>query len=162
MNAALLDRTQALCAPGLSLEESFEGIAALLGEFFDAPIVILMTKHEAGARVEAYYRFGALRMPDNPLLGPDSISALVLRTKTSQLFVSDEDWMRRSTFLFAGEGPPTRSAVFVPLLENSETVGLVSMQSFSSAAYGTDDVSILESLAPHLAALVARALRRTF
>lgn len=151
-----------LCVEQLPLEQTFEGFCGLLAQAMPAPIVILMVRVPEGLRVESYYRQDTLMKPDNVLLPADSISAIVLRTLQPQIFVNDEDWPERTTFTFGGEGVPTRSAMFVPLIAQGEGVGVLTVQAFVPGAYRERDVAVLEACAPPLAARVKTEIRNSF
>ena len=143
-----------LCAERLPLEQTFEGFCSLIAQAMPAPVVILMVRVGNELRVEEYFRQDSLLKPDNTLLPPDSISAIVMRTMQPQLFVQDEDWPERTTFTFGGEGVPVRSAMFVPLIADGVAAGVLTVQAFIPDAYRERDVDLLEQCAPYFAARV--------
>ena len=148
-------RAAELCRSGLELEQVFLGLCSLLAERMDASIVMLVLRHRDGARVRLYARFGELIEPDNPLLPADSVTAQVLHSAKPRLFVSDDDWIGRASFNFGGEGTPTRSAIFVPIVQANETIAVFSVQSFVSAAYRHTDIATVEACAAGLAACLS-------
>lgn len=148
-------RAAGLCQSGLELEQVFLGLNSLLAERLDASVSILLTRDGDGARVRLYARFGELFEPDNPLLPADSITASVLRSGQARIFISDDDWGERKSFIFGGEGTPTRSAIFVPVDRNGKTIAVLSVQSFASAAYRRSDVAIVQACAAGLAACLS-------
>jgi transcriptional regulator with GAF, ATPase, and Fis domain len=140
-------RAAELCQSGLALEQVFLGLRELLAERIDVSVVILIARHRDGPHVILYARFGELLKTDNPLLPADSVTASVMRSGTPQLFVSDDDWLERASFTFGGEGTPTRSAIFVPIRHAQDIIGVLSVQSFVSAAYERSDVALVDACA---------------
>ena len=155
----LHDRAKALCESALSLEDVLTGLWQLLGEFMDAPIVILIGKDRDGVTVLLYDRSGELLMPDNPLLPEGTVSGQVLQSGKSRLFVADEDWPERAIFTFGGLGQITQSAMFVPLVSGGATTAVLSVQSFAPGAYTRKNLEQVERCAPFIAARIAKELR---
>lgn len=146
----LIGAVAQLLEDSLPLDQTFEGFCGLLGQVVPAPVVILMVRAGDTLRVEEYYRQDTLLKPDKSLLPPNSISVDTMRTLQPRMFLRDEDWPERTQqFTFGGEGVPTKSAIFVPLVDDGRGIGVLTVQTFVPDAYRARDVELLERCATH-------------
>ena len=152
----IVRQTAELLSSGVSLSELFERLCALLARFVDASVVFVAIAEPEGIFIEHAYDHGVSRRDMHRRINERSQTMRVMRTGQSILLHSQMDLQGPVIpfHLDARHEDDSNSAIFVPLRFGSRTIGVLSIQTTESSAYGDDEVHLLETCALYLAVAV--------
>lgn len=151
----LVRRSALLLSADLPFEETLGQFASLLAAFVDATSVLIVAGNAERARLEYQFEDGKGSRPDQTEIPSESLTAKVLRTGTAVLVKGAEDWPTEEVVSVGGvPSNYTQSALFVPVAFGGATVGAISVQSQTAAAYDDSDLELLESCALYLGARI--------
>lgn len=116
----------------------------------------LYDRHASELQMRAVYD-NNVRLPDRvvSLTNEPSFSIWVIENKQT-LVLNDSDTKRLPDHI-QPYGERTRACIFVPLLMHDEVLGVLSVQSMTSAKFEDADVTMLEALAAQMAVIIHNA-----
>jgi diguanylate cyclase (GGDEF)-like protein len=153
----VIRRTAELLASDVPLRDVFSQFCRLLAHVIDASRVFVALREKESLRIVYLLVDGKLGVPDDAEIHRGSQSAIVAETGQSIVKGVAADWAApRNSKQVAGEVDrgDAVSAVYVPLKFGPEVIGVLSVQSTATNAYGSADVELLETCALYLAVRV--------
>ncbi|MCD4687307.1 MAG: GAF domain-containing protein, partial [Anaerolineae bacterium] len=151
---ALTEVSQAISR--VDLAEVLEVVYCRVSELMDTAgfFIGLYDDETDTIRAAGFYDQGE-RRPDTIQSAQEGLSGMVLRTGESVIMLDTAHDPRMEQGI--QDGPMPRSLLMMPLITQDEIVGLISVQSYETYAYTSDDIAMLEVIAGAVATAVRNA-----
>jgi len=156
---SLLDQSAELVSSGQPLSVLFEHVCSLLAAHFEVTtIFVALAQSDGTARVEYALDHGIRRFPGLPI-EERTTTAAVMRDGRTVLRSTAAEWHAYPRVPIRAEdstADDSVSGVFVPLVSDRRTIGVLSLQAPRECAFDHDDVAIIEQIAADLSAAIQR------
>jgi transcriptional regulator with GAF, ATPase, and Fis domain len=146
--ATLVRDAALLLSSNRSLIDVFDDASALLGAHLDASIVLIFLLRDGELRCEYASLAGKSGVPDHLVaVRAESTVARVYRTGEPVRYTSESDWTSQRLVSVGGFARRPQSALFVPIVVNDATIGVLSVQSTTKDAYRAGELQSLQRFA---------------
>ncbi len=153
----LLLETARVLSSEFDIATLFRKFHGLIARVMDAPMFVGALLVDDGKQLELRYAAELDQSTTELMLVPtDSLSSVVGRTGEAVIIRRPEDWDRFRTIDIL-EGPMPGSGLFVPIKLGDRVLGVFSVQSHRSEAYGQSHLDLLTAVSEQAAVAVENA-----